>query len=197
MKLLLIRTSLSVVMLIVGIWLFDSVKLASAQESHNDSMMWLTITSLETPIGVQTSESQEESVVSSPPVIAVPELNQISFQLPLLSQQRLTIAFSEGHPGVDLAIRQGTEVIAAESGLVTEAGWSKLGYGNTIVLHHTNNIYTRYAHLSGMNVSVGQYITKGMQIGLVGCTGRCTGAHLHFEIRENNRFIDPLSVVHF
>ena len=98
---------------------------------------------------------------------------------------------SEFHSGQDIATLWGTNVIAAANGTVTFAGWQN-GYGQIVVIDHGNGVTTRYGHLSGIDVAVGQAIERGQQIGRVGSTGRSTGPHLHYEIRINDEPVDPL-----
>ncbi len=95
------------------------------------------------------------------------------------------------HSGIDFKGPIGTPILAAADGEVTFAGWQG-GYGNTIEITHNNGLMTRYAHLSGFNVSLGQNVTRGIQIGRMGSTGRSTGSHLHFEVRINGAAINPM-----
>jgi murein DD-endopeptidase MepM/ murein hydrolase activator NlpD len=85
------------------------------------------------------------------------------------------------HEGVDIAAGTGTPIGASGSGTVIVAGWSG-GYGNLVVVNH-GGIATAYAHMSRINVSVGQQVSTGTTLGLVGCTGHCYGPHVHFEVR--------------
>ncbi|MEU6226403.1 M23 family metallopeptidase [Streptomyces sp. NPDC047042] len=89
---------------------------------------------------------------------------------------------SGSHTGVDFHAASGTTVHAVGSGTVVEAGWGG-SYGNNIVIKMIDGTYTQYGHLSSINVSVGQTVTPGQQIGLSGATGNVTGPHLHFEAR--------------
>jgi murein DD-endopeptidase MepM/ murein hydrolase activator NlpD len=98
----------------------------------------------------------------------------------------------EFHTGLDIASPTGTPVSAADSGTVTFAGWSG-SYGKIIKINHGNGYETWYAHLSSIDVSVGQKVSKGEVIGKVGSTGRSTGPHLHFEVRKNGTPQNPLS----
>lgn len=91
--------------------------------------------------------------------------------------------FSLAHTGVDLAAPTGTSVLAAGAGAVAYAGWNEYGYGNVIVIDH-GGIYSLYAHLSQINVSCGQQVGAGSVIGAIGSTGRSSGPHLHFEVRD-------------
>ena len=87
---------------------------------------------------------------------------------------------STPHSGTDFAITAGTEVLAADSGVVVRASWYG-GYGNCIDIKHNNGSLTRHAHLSEINVKVGEKVLRGQLIGKVGSTGRSSGPHLHFE----------------
>ena len=70
------------------------------------------------------------------------------------------------------------------------------GYGNIIDVEIAPGVETLYAHLSAMNVQIGDRVTEGETIGTAGCTGRCTGTHLHFEVRENGTPVDPMQFLH-
>ena len=96
----------------------------------------------------------------------------------------------EYHEGQDIDATYGTPVEAAASGRVIIAGRQR-GYGNVVYIDHGAGLSTRYGHLSQINVTVGQTVTRGETIGLVGSTGRSTGPHLHYEVRINNQPVDP------
>ncbi len=97
------------------------------------------------------------------------------------------------HMALDIANSSGTVVVAADSGTVIYAGCVGWGYGCHIIIDHGNGYQTLYAHLSKYNVEVGNAINQGIQIGLMGSTGRSTGSHLHFEIRSGGQLLNPLS----
>ncbi|MBR6637895.1 MAG: M23 family metallopeptidase, partial [Lachnospiraceae bacterium] len=94
------------------------------------------------------------------------------------------------HTGIDYGISTGTKVMASCGGKVIQAGWNG-GYGYCITIQHANGIKTRYAHLSKIYVSVGQYVNQGERIALSGNTGNSTGPHLHFEVIVNGKTVDP------
>lgn len=96
----------------------------------------------------------------------------------------------EFHAGMDIDGERGETVIAPGNGTVIEAGW-KGGYGNMIEIDHGNGLTTRYGHLSKIAVEIGQSVTRGQEIGLIGSTGRSTGPHLHYELRVNEHPINP------
>lgn len=94
------------------------------------------------------------------------------------------------HAGLDFKGAIGSPIFAAADGRVTFAGW-KSGYGQAIEITHGNGMLTRYAHLSRIGVKVGQEVDAGDTIGGLGSTGRSTGPHLHFEVRINDRAVNP------
>ncbi|MDA0185233.1 peptidoglycan DD-metalloendopeptidase family protein, partial [Solirubrobacter phytolaccae] len=98
---------------------------------------------------------------------------------------------SHAHAGKDIAAPTGTAVRAAQCGTVTKAGMDGSGYGNLVCIEHEGGVSTCYAHLSQINTKVGTYVHVGDVIGKVGCTGSCTGPHLHFEVRENGKTVNP------
>ena len=95
------------------------------------------------------------------------------------------------HPGIDIGVPTGTPIHAAGNGTVVWCGWMS-GYGNLVMIDHHNGLATLYGHQSRIAVSCNQQVTQGETIGYVGCTGFCTGPHLHFEVRLNGNAVDPL-----
>lgn len=96
------------------------------------------------------------------------------------------------HAGIDIDGPAGAPVAAAASGTVVTAGYNPGGYGNVVVIDHGNGFSSLYAHLSKIGVRIGQEVQAADLIGAVGCTGSCTGDHLHFEIRVDSTPVDPL-----
>ncbi len=96
----------------------------------------------------------------------------------------------EFHGGLDIDGERGDAVIAPANGVVTKAGWQG-GYGNLIEIDHGNGLMTRYGHLSNIAIQAGDSIQRGQVIGAVGSTGRSTGPHLHYELRLNDKAINP------
>ena len=94
------------------------------------------------------------------------------------------------HAGLDFPGPMGSPIYAAAKGTVTFVG-QKQGYGNCVEITHGNGLLTRYAHLSGFAASVGQKVDTGARIAMMGSTGRSTGPHLHFEVRINDRPVNP------
>lgn len=94
------------------------------------------------------------------------------------------------HNGIDFRGAHGQGILASGPGRVSFAGW-KGGYGRTIEIDHGAGVVTRYAHLSGIDVRVGQQIDRGQRIGRMGSSGRSTATHLHYEVRINGRAVNP------
>ena len=97
----------------------------------------------------------------------------------------------EVHEGLDIAVDFGAPVTATADGLVLYSA-PHAGYGNLVIVYHSNGITTRYAHLSRISVEAGQRVKRSDQVGNAGSTGRSTGPHVHYEIRENDQAVDPL-----
>lgn len=95
------------------------------------------------------------------------------------------------HSGIDISAPQGTPIRAARAGRVILSDWH-YDYGRTVILDHGNGVSTLYGHASRLLVNPGKSVQAGQVIALVGCTGRCTGPHVHFEVRVNGRAVDPL-----
>jgi murein DD-endopeptidase MepM/ murein hydrolase activator NlpD len=98
------------------------------------------------------------------------------------------------HPGLDIAVPEGTEVRAAGGGLVVEVN-ENAEYGKMVRLAHPRGYSTLYGHLSQVNVRQGDRISIGTVLGLSGNTGNSTAPHLHFEVRRNNAIVDPMTLI--
>jgi murein DD-endopeptidase MepM/ murein hydrolase activator NlpD len=113
------------------------------------------------------------------------------------SESRLhpILGIDRPHHGVDFAAKLGTPVRAIADGRISFAGWQKGGYGRLIEVAHDGSYSSRYAHLQRLanGVRNGVRVLKGQIIGFVGSSGLSTGPHLHFEINQNNQYIDPLN----
>ena len=99
------------------------------------------------------------------------------------------------HTGIDLCGNKGDNIYAYKSGTVIKTQYSNKSYGNMILLQHSDGTQTRYAHLSSIVVSNGQYVNSGQVIGYMGSTGNSTGNHLHFEIIVNGNTINPYNYI--
>jgi len=99
------------------------------------------------------------------------------------------------HSGIDLIASAGTGVAAAGPGRVTWAGWRNGGWGELVVIAHAHGVRSMYAHLSRIEVRLGQRVGAGFEIGRVGETGDATGPHLHFEVRVRGAAVDPATAL--
>lgn len=119
---------------------------------------------------------------------------------PITSSARMSSGFgyrihpvtgkSQFHKGMDFAAPIGTPIYATGNGVVTFSGWGT-GYGRYVEVDHGNGTVTRYAHTSANYVNVGDTVYANQQIAAVGNTGRSTGAHLHYEVRQNGQAVNP------
>jgi murein DD-endopeptidase MepM/ murein hydrolase activator NlpD len=108
---------------------------------------------------------------------------------------RFNQKYSFFHPGIDFGGGIGDNIYPIMTGKVEIVEWSKVGYGLSIVVDHQNGYKTRYAHLSKTFVTEGQIVTNTEVIGLMGSTGHSTGPHLHFEVYEYGKTINPLTIL--
>lgn len=125
------------------------------------------------------------------------EINQTedpAIQVPM-SYIYMSQGFTSYHPAIDLAADPKTPIKPILPGTVIEAGYSTYGYGNSVVIQHKNGLESRYAHLSKISVKFGQKVSENTVIGNVGSTGHSTGIHLHLEIHQNGKTLNPLSVL--
>ena len=99
-----------------------------------------------------------------------------------------------GHAGIDIGMLKTLTVRAAAAGVVELVGYpvGYEGYGNVIVVRVTPTMTNIYAHLASYSVKVGQRVSPGDAMGVAGCTGMCTGTHLHFEVRMSGTPVDPM-----
>jgi murein DD-endopeptidase MepM/ murein hydrolase activator NlpD len=104
---------------------------------------------------------------------------------------RITQTYSDKHPALDIAAKEGTPVVAVAAGVVVFVGWDEV-YGNNVIIDHGNGLRTFYSKLLDYQVEIGDEVNTGQQIGKVGSTGQATGPHLHFELRQN---INPLPLL--
>jgi murein DD-endopeptidase MepM/ murein hydrolase activator NlpD len=120
----------------------------------------------------------------------------VDFAVPLHGplESRFGYRWGRLHAGLDIAVLRTDRVHAALGGVVTKVGYQAhyAGYGNVVVLRHGDGLATLYAHLASYGVRVGQEVERGQSIGRAGCTGSCTGQHLHFEVRVRGKPVDPM-----
>ena len=105
----------------------------------------------------------------------------------------ITTPFTPYHHGLDIGMLRSLDVRAAAPGTVVSVGYATgfEGYGNVVLIQVTPDVVTLYAHLSSYRVRPGETVARGELLGIAGCTGYCTGVHLHFEVRQNGVAVDP------
>ncbi len=96
------------------------------------------------------------------------------------------------HTGIDFAAAEGTPIYATGDGVVDKADDSEQGYGNHVVINHGFGYESLYGHMSRMAVTVGEKVKRGQVIGYVGCSGLCTGDHVHYEVIKNGEKVNPI-----
>lgn len=150
------------------------------------------------PFGLAITEIRQNAAVIkrlSPTIDALPLHRPVGQESRISSRWGVRsdpfLGTSRMHAGQDFAAPSGTPVFATGGGVVLSAGWGG-GYGNLVQVDHGNGLVTRYAHLSEILVTVGQPVAAGARVGLVGSTGRSTGAHLHYETRLRGTSNDPM-----
>jgi murein DD-endopeptidase MepM/ murein hydrolase activator NlpD len=141
-----------------------------------------------------TVEVYIEDVVKEPVEREKPVLQKVDFIWPVEGK---CLSFFEDeerkrHQGIDISSPPGVPIRASNSGWVIYSGNAISGYGNLILLRHSDEFVTVYAHNQVNLVEEGMRVEKGQTIGKVGQTGRASGPHLHFEIRRNNKAVDPI-----
>jgi murein DD-endopeptidase MepM/ murein hydrolase activator NlpD len=104
----------------------------------------------------------------------------------------ITQYYSSYHKALDIAAPAGSKVIASAAGTVTWAGWKNNGGGLVVAINHGNGIVTIYNHLGSIAVAAGAAVAAGQRIAAVGCTGVCTGPHVHFEVIVGGVIVNPL-----
>ncbi len=155
--------------------------------------------------GVQTTKDVIESETLTPPVSKIikvgtkerpPTTGSGTFINPTYGtlSSRYGSRWGRRHQGIDIAGAYNSDIKAADGGVVTYSGWMS-GYGNYIIINHENGYQTAYGHCAALGVGVGDRVAKGDVIAKMGNTGRSTGTHLHFEVRKNGEFVNPLKYV--
>jgi len=145
------------------------------------------------PGGVKPSERQLPLAVRR---VTTPDAGSVSAtgQFVWPASGSISQGFYWYHRAIDISNRGGGPILAADAGTVMVAGWvDNSGYGNRVVIDHGNGFVTLYAHLSAARVKVGQTVNKGDVIGDMGTTGRSTGIHLHFEVRQDGALLNPFN----
>lgn len=131
------------------------------------------------------------SILSAPPPSRVTSSARLLWPTP---SHKINQYYRGGrHTGVDIDGTYSSPLYAADDGRVEFAASDRSGYGLHIIINHGGGVKTLYGHASKIFVKVGDSVKRGQTIAMMGCTGRCTGTHIHFEVRINGGFINPLS----
>lgn len=165
-------------------------KLASAEAIYKDQILIIpggTMPKPPTPVITQPQSRLASFFIPS----SAPPIPGSKLQWPTVGR-RIAQYFHWRHHGIDISSPTNSAVYSADSGRVESGGWGQ-GYGNKIVVNHGGGKKTLYAHLNRILVQPGESVAKGQTIGLIGCTGWCTGYHLHFEVIINGQKVNPLS----
>ena len=137
------------------------------------------------------TQATEVALISQP--IGQPLTTLSTLEKPL--DGRLAQSFHGFHRGIDILDPIGTPIEPIADGVVSEVSLGRLGWGNTVVVDHGNGLLSRYAHMNEIKVIENDQISKDQALGTVGLTGWTTGPHLHLEIYQNGRAIDPAAVL--
>ncbi|MCY1162009.1 Peptidase family M23 [compost metagenome] len=142
--------------------------------------------SLAKKYGSSTSKSYSNNPYSWLVSHPLPDMNRVSSNY----GGRTMGGRAENHSGLDMSAPSGTAIYATGPGVVTKSGWGT-GYGQYVEINHGNGYLTRYAHASRLIARVGDKVQAGEHIANVGCTGRCTGPHLHYEVVKDGQRKNP------
>ena len=135
------------------------------------------------------------ALAAAPKLPAVPPAGPTAFLWP--AQGSITTPFSlGGHPGIDIGILRSLRITAAAEGRVLRVGEPRgfEGYGRIVLVEVGGGYTTLYAHLSRAWVHPGEIVEAGQGLGVAGCTGYCTGTHLHFEVRLHGQAVSPMRI---
>jgi len=177
-----------------NIFLFDEDLESFIKDSY------LNVDKFETRLKIQKESYNELSDY-------VNELEYIPYRSPIstIDLNRITSGYGyrkhpitkkiDFHDGIDLDTEYGADIYSPGKGIVTMKIYSRIGYGNRLVINHQNGYKTLYAHLSNFNVELGDTVDVDDVIAYVGSTGLSTGSHLHYEIYYNDKTLDPLNLI--
>jgi murein DD-endopeptidase MepM/ murein hydrolase activator NlpD len=152
-------------------------------------------------LAIASAYLPQQTYANIEPEVSVIEVNEPEFDTDLsvknpVNTIKITQNYSFFHPGIDFDGVTGEPIYAIMKGVVVQAEYSRLGYGNNVLIDHGGGLMSLYAHLSKIYVQPGQEINEaGQVIGEMGATGRAFGGHLHFEVHDHGRAINPLSIL--
>ena len=152
--------------------------------------LMLTLSGLITNMVAANELAVDETILVTPDTEVV---TKTTLEKPL--EGVLAGGFGGFHRGIDILAPVGTLIKPIDKGIVKESSLWRLGWGHTVVIEHENGLSSRYAHLRDIRVIEGEMVNRGQEIGTVGMTGWTTGPHLHLEIYEDGRAINPSLVL--
>jgi murein DD-endopeptidase MepM/ murein hydrolase activator NlpD len=152
------------------------------------NLIILAFTSIGIPTKI-TANTIVENTSVQPPIVLNTVYSNPKYPVENI---KITQKYSFFHPGIDFDGITGDKINPIMDGVVETVEYSRFGYGNSILINHQNGYKSLYAHLSKIEVQKGQNIQTLTEIGKMGATGRASGDHLHFEVYENNKRINPL-----
>ncbi len=168
-------------------------KLVDATDIEKDQILIIPGGEVEPPKPTITTPSSSSSSLASGPIPPSSTAASTGSLVWPTSGHRISQYYKYGHTGVDITGNYSSPIYAADSGRVIYAAADRSGYGLHIIIDHGNGLKTLYGHASKIFVRVGDSISRGQTIAMIGCTGRCTGPHIHFEVRTSYGFANPLS----
>ena len=169
-------------------------KLANADAIETDEILIIpggTMPEVVAPAIPQSSTSSGLALFNVPPPSRVDSSARLLWPTP--SHKINQYYKGRIHTGIDIDGTYSSPLYAADDGRVEYAASNRSGYGLHIIINHGGGVKTLYGHASKIFVKVGDSVKRGQTIGMMGCTGRCTGTHIHFEVRINGGFVNPLS----
>lgn len=147
-----------------------------------------------TPTAVEPVINEVNPDYSNKIEIMTKKEKNIPSLLPTMGQ--ISRSFGPEHKGLDIAAPRFSPVVAAASGVITTTGWDAI-YGNYVIIEHNINYSTFYGHLNSVNVKKDDKVTSGEIIGTIGSTGKSTSPHLHYEVRFQQKPVDPVGYLPF
>ena len=156
-----------------------------------------SLTLLVMSFGLMSNLLASETQATEVALINQPESHQLITQTTLDKplNGRLAQGFHGFHRGIDLLAPLGTPITPIADGVVSEVSLGRPGWGNTLMVDHGNGLFSRYAHMKEIRVIEGEQISKDQALGTVGMTGWTTGPHLHLEVYQNGRAVDPAAIL--
>src|SRR3989344_3525771 len=153
-------------------------------------LIGLLLTGSLSRLAVANELGSDGTLLASPEPVVIPQKTLYSPLDGVLAQ-----GFHGLHRGIDVLAPFGSDINPIADGQVVEVSYGRLGWGNTVVIAHAYGLRSRYAHLNEIRVKPGDLINQSRGLGTIGLTGWTTGPHLHLEIYQNGRAIDPLTIL--